>query len=116
MKRRWHRIPIALVVGLLVLTLTAGIALAAGFPFFTGKVQAEVEEAIAVGAFDSWDNLHPYGSDESAVWEDSGAHDDGTGVLGDVRISIMPDGDAYKLIVETLGSGDKLGSGFVAGE
>jgi len=103
-------------VVVLLVVLTTGSALAInGYTFFSGSVDAEVREAIVVGAFDSWDNLHPYGSDVEAVWADSGAHDDGTGVLGDVRISIAPDGDdAYKLTIATIEGYE--GAGFVAGE
>ena len=111
MKKKWHRMPVALVVGLLVLTLTAGIALAAvGFPFFTGTVSAEVEEPIALGEFSTWDNLKPYGSDSSAVWEweQNSWH---TGVLGDVRITL---GESPTITI--AGIGDYVGAGFVAGE
>lgn len=114
LKRRWLGLPVGVIaVVLLVLTLTGGVLAANGYPFFKGSVDATVREAIAVGAFDTWDNLHPYGSDVDAVWEDTGP---GAGELGDVTISIAPDGDVYVLTIATLGSGDYVGTGFVAGE
>ena len=120
LRKRWLGLPVGIItVVLLVLALTGSALAANGYIFFRGSVDAEVREAIAVGAFDSWDNLHPYGSDENAVWVDTpvdGEHGTGTGTLGDVTISIAPDGDAYKLTIATLGSGDTVGTGFVAGE
>lgn len=120
LKKRWLGLPVGIItVVLLVLALT-GTALAAnGYIFFEGKVDAEVREAIAVGCYDTWDNLHPYGSEELAVWEDTpidGEHNTGTGELGDVTLSIMPAGDAYKLIIAALDPEGYDGSGFVAGE
>jgi len=111
LKKRWHRIPVALVSALLVIALVAGGAFAA-YGFLKADIQVEVEEAIAVGTFDTWDNLHPYGSDPEAVWEDSGAHDDGTGVLGDVTITLSEDGIAIATAAET----PFVGEGFTAGE
>jgi len=118
LKKRWLGLPIGIItVVLLVLALT-GTALAVnGYTFFESKVDATVREAIAVGAFSTWDNLHPYGSDVNAEWDEGTVDHDGRGILGDVIISIVPDGDdAYKLTIETLGTGDHVGTGFVAGE
>lgn len=121
LKKRWLGLPIGIITVVLLVLMLAGTALAVnGYVFFEGKVDATVREAIAVGAFGTWDNLHPYGSDVNAVWEDTpidGEHTDGTGTLGDVAISIVPDGDeACTLVIATLGSGDTVGTGFVAAE
>jgi len=115
LKKRCHSIPVGIITAVLVLGLVAGGVLAAnGYIFFSGSVDVEVREAIAVGAFGTWDNLHPYGSDTEAVWVDTGS---GAGELGDVIISIVPDGDdACTLTIEKLGSGDTVGTGFVASE
>ncbi len=69
-----------------------------------------------MGAFDSWDNLHPYGSDANAVWVDNGEHNDGMGTLGDVDISIVPDNGGYVLTIATAAETPYVGEGFVAGE
>ncbi|MBA7699872.1 hypothetical protein ES703_108576 [subsurface metagenome] len=116
-KKRWLGLPIGIITIVLLVLMLASTALAVnGYVFFKGNVDATVREAIAVGAFDTWDNLHPYGSDVNAVWDDMGVHDDGKGVLGDVAISIAPDGDAYKLTITHFGTGETEGTGFVAGE
>jgi len=114
LKKRWLGLPVGIIIVVLLVLVLAGGALATnGYTFFRGGVDATVREAIAVGAWDTWDNLHPYGSDVNAVWEDTGP---GAGVLGDVTISIAPAGDVYVLTIATLGSGDHVGTGFVAGE
>jgi len=47
LKKRWHRIPVALVSALLILVLAAGSAFAA-YTFLSGSVKVEVEEAVTV--------------------------------------------------------------------
>ena len=47
LKKRWHRIPVALVSSLLVLLMVAGGVLAA-YNFLSGTVEIEVEEAMTV--------------------------------------------------------------------
>lgn len=121
LRKRWLGLPVGIITVVLLMLVLTGTALAAnGYIFFKGSVDATVREAIAVGAFDTWDNLHPYGSDVNAVWEDTpvdGEHGTGTGILGDVKISIAPDGDdAYKLTIATLAESPYVGEGFVAGE
>lgn len=121
LKKRWLGLPVGIIAVVLAIVLMTGTAIAAtnGFTFFRGNVDADVREAIAVGAYDTWDNLHPYGSDTSAVWADTptdGEHGTGTGILGDVTISIAPDNGGYVLTIATLGSGEYIGTGFVAGE
>lgn len=118
LKKRWLGLPIGIITVVLLVLMLAGTALAVnGYIFFRGDVNAEVREAIAVGAFGIWDNLHPYGSDTAVVWDEGEADHDGTGVLGDVTISIAPDGDgACTLTIVKLGSGEYVGTGFVAGE
>jgi len=107
--KRFHRIPIALVSALLVVVLIAGGALAVnGYSFFTGTVQAEVEEAIALGEFSTWDNLVPYGSDPSAVWERTEG-DWYEGTLDDVTITLGAD---PTIAITTIEGYD--GVGFVA--
>jgi len=93
LKKRWHGIPVGIVSGVLALVLVAGGVFAA-YPFFTGTLEVEVGEAIAVGTWDTWDNLEPYGS------------------VDDVNITLSEDGIA----ITTAGSGKYVGSGFVAGE
>jgi len=119
LKKRWLGLPIGIITVVLLVLVLTGTALAVnGYIFFRGSVDAEVREAIAVGAFDSWDNLHPYGSDAEAVWVDTpvdGVHGTGTGELGDVAISITLDGDVYTLTIATL-SEKYVGEGFAAGE
>jgi len=116
--KRFHRVPIALVSALLVVVLIAGGALAVnGYPFFTGTIQVQVEEPIALGEFSTWDNLVPYGSDSSAVWERE-EENWYAGTLGDVSISLGVDEENENpmLAIATVGTGDKVGSGFSPGE
>ncbi len=113
MKKMWHRIPIVLIAVFLAVVLMTGVVFAAvGYPFFAGTVSAEVEEPIALGEFSTWDNLKPYGSDPSAVWE---WEQDAwyTGVLGDVTITL---GEPPAPTITIAGIGDYVGAGFVAGE
>ena len=58
LKKRWHRIPVALVSALLVLILLAGSAFAI-YPFFQVGVQVTVEEAFILSA-GAGDDLSPY--------------------------------------------------------
>ena len=117
LKKRWLGLPVGIITVVLLVIMLAGTALAVnGYIFFRGNVDAEVREAIAVGAFDSWDNLHPYGSDANAVWVDNGEHNDGMGTLGDVDISIVPDNGGYVLTIATAAETPYVGEGFVAGE
>jgi len=117
LKKKWLGVPVGIISIVLLVVVLAGTALATnGFVFFRGGVDATVREAIAVGAFDSWDNLHPYGSATEAVWVDSGAHDDGTGVLGDGRISIAPVGDVYTVTIVHSAETPFIGEGFCPGE
>lgn len=114
LKKRWLGLPVSIITVVVLMLVLGGTALATnGFTFFKGSVDAEVREAIAVGAFDTWDNLHPYGSDVNAVWEDTGP---GAGVLGDVTISIAPDNDAYKLTIAHSANTPYIGEGFCPGE
>lgn len=117
LKRRWLGVPASIVTAVLLVVALTGTALAVnGYIFFSGSVNAEVREAIAVGSFDSWDNLHPYGSATEAVWVDTGTHDDGTGVLGDVRITIAPDNGGYVLTIIHSAVTPFIGEGFTPGE
>lgn len=95
-KKRWHSIPVALVSALLILALTAGGAFAA-YGFFTAKAEIEVVEAIAVGAWDTWDNLDPYGS------------------VDDVDIVLGEEGGNPKITITTK-SDKYVGQGLAAGE
>jgi len=88
--KKWLSIPVIVV---LVLALTAGGVLAAGYGFFTATLSAEVVEAVAVGA-GTWDNLEPYGS------------------VDDVDVVFGAD----TLTITTIGSGNVTGSGFAPGE
>lgn len=118
LKKRWLGLPIGIITVVLLVLVLTGTALAVnGYVFFEGKVDAEVKEAIVVGAFDTWDNLHPYGSNAEAVWVDTVP---GAGELGDVTISIVPEGEGvYTLTIvggtTVIGEG-YAGTGFVAGE
>lgn len=110
LKRKWHSIPIGIVAVLLALVLVAGSAFAA-YGFWSATATVYVEEAIAVGAFDTWDNLHPYGSDTGAVWE----YSEPTGTLGDVEMTLGVDG-AGNPTLTISGEGGYVGHGFTAGE
>jgi len=118
-KKRWLGLPVGIIAVVLLMLALTGTALAAnGYIFFRGSVDATVREAIAVGAFDTWDNLHPYGSDAEAVWVD-GEEVNGrvlSGELGDVTITLGEKGEYSTVTIATLGSGDTVGTGFVAGE
>ena len=93
LKKRWHHIPVGIVSAFLALALVAGGALAA-YNFLTATLSVEVEEAIAVGTWDTWDNLEPYGS------------------VDDVDITIGEAGITIATAAET----PFVGEGFVAGE
>jgi len=93
LKKRWHSIPVALVSALLVLALVAGGAFAA-YNFFTASIKAEVVEAIAIGTWDTWDNLDPYGS------------------VDDVDITIGEEG----ITIEGAADTPYVGEGFCPGE
>lgn len=98
LKKRWHSIPVALVSALLVLALVAGGAFAA-FNFFTATANVTVVEAVAVGAWDTWDNLEPYGS------------------VDDVDIVLTADGAGNPVVTITTAADDPyVGEGFCAGE
>ena len=58
LKKKWHRIPVALVSVILVLVLGASSAFAV-YPFLTAKVEVVVEEAIGL-SIDAVDDLAPY--------------------------------------------------------
>jgi len=114
LKKRWLGLPIGIITVVLLVLMLTGTALAVnGYTFFKGGVDADVREAIAVGAFDTWDNLHPYGSDAEAVWVDT---EPGAGELGDVAISIAANGDVYTLTITHSADTPFVGEGFVAGE
>lgn len=88
--KKWLSIP---VIAALVLILAAGSVLAA-YGFFQGTLNVEVMEAIAIGTFDTWDNLEPYGS------------------VDDVNITIGEDGITIVHSAET----PYVGEGFCPGE
>jgi len=118
LRKRWLGIPVGIIaVVVLVLTLTGSVLATNGYTFFRGGVDAEVREAMVVGCYDTWDNLHPYGSDPLHIWVDTpvdGEHGTGTGILGDVTISIVPGEGVYVLTIAPIEGYE--GSGFVAGE
>lgn len=117
--KKWLGLPIGIITVVLLVLMLAGTALAVnGYIFFRGNVNAEVREAIAVGAFDTWDNLHPYGSDAEAVWVDGEETDERvlSGVLGDVIISIVPGAPGTCTLTIKPLSVKYVGEGFVAGE
>jgi len=111
LKKRWHSIPVGIVAVLMALILVAGGAFAAGYGFFTSALQVEVEEAMVVGAWNTWDNLKPYGSDTEAVWVDG---DPGAGTLGDVAITLGGTSEEPTVSIATIEG--YAGAGFVAGE
>ena len=96
-KKRWHRIPVALVSALLILALTAGGAFAA-YGFLTSTLTVDVVEAIAVGTWDTWDNLEPYGS------------------VGDVNIELGGTAEAPTITITTAATTPYVGEGFTAGD
>jgi len=81
----------------LALVLVAGSAFA-GYGFLTATLSVEVEEAIAVGMFDTWDNLEPYGS------------------VDDVNITLGEDGGNPTITISTTADTPYVGEGFTAGE
>ena len=58
LKKKWHRIPVALVSVILVLCLAASSAFAI-YPFMKAKVEVTVAEAIAL-SIGAVDDLPPY--------------------------------------------------------
>jgi len=97
LKKRWHSIPVGIITAVLVLGLVTGSVFAA-YSFFTATAQVEVVEAIAVGAWDTWDNLEPYGA------------------VDDVNILLGESDGNPTITITTLGSGKYVGDGFTAGE
>jgi len=97
LKKRWHHIPVGIVSAFLALALVAGGALAA-YNFLTATLSVEVEEAIAVGTWDTWDNLEPYGS------------------VDDVVIAIGGTVEVPEITITTAAETPYVGEGFVAGE
>ncbi|MBA7676470.1 hypothetical protein ES703_84711 [subsurface metagenome] len=95
LKKRWHSIPVVLVAVLLALALTTGGVFAA-YGFLTTTLSVQVEEAIVVGMWDTWDNLEPYGS------------------VDDVDITLGGTPGAPTIIIATIPG--YAGAGFVAGE
>lgn len=111
LKKRWLGLPVGIITIVLLVCLLGGTALAInGYTFFSGSVNAEVREAIAMGVFDTWDNLKPYGSDAEAVWEweQDSWH---TGELGDITITL-----GEEPTITIVGIEGYQGAGFVAGE
>lgn len=96
LKKRWHRIPVALVSAILVIALVAGGAFAA-YPFLTANLEVEVEEAMVVAIWPAWDNLEPYGS------------------VDDVEITLTEISPTEAAVNITTIEG-YAGAGFVAGE
>lgn len=94
--RRWHRIPVALVSALLILTLVAGGVFASGYGFFKSALQVQVEEAIVVAMYPDWDNLESYGS------------------VDDVEIALSEIDGLPAISITTIEG--YAGAGFVAGE
>jgi len=97
LKKRWHGIPVGIVSGVLALVLVAGGAFAA-YGFLNATLSVEVEEAIAVGTWDTWDNLEPYGS------------------VDDVDITLGGTAEVPEIIITTAAETPYVGEGFVAGE
>lgn len=95
LKKKWHRIPVGIVSVLMALVLVAGSAFAA-YGFLTATLSVDVEEAIAVGMWDTWDNLEPYGS------------------VDDVDITLGGTVEMPTITISTTSS--YVGEGFTAGE
>lgn len=98
LKKRWHGIPVGIVSALLALVLVTGSVFAA-YGFLTATVEVKVEEAIVVGV-GTWDNLEPYGLNESS--------------LDDVNIVISECNGNPVFTITTIPG--YAGEGFVAGE
>jgi len=97
LEKRWHGIPVGIVSGVLALVLVAGGAFAA-YGFLKADIEVEVGEAIAVGTWDTWDNLEPYGS------------------VDDVDITLGGTVEVPEITITTAAETPYVGEGFVAGE
>lgn len=95
LKKRWHGIPVGIVSGVLALALVAGGAFAA-YSFLEADIEVEVEEAMVIGIWDTWDNLEPYGS------------------VDDVEITLGGTLEVPVINITTIEG--YAGEGFVAGE
>ena len=98
LKKKWHRIPVALLTALLILVLAAGSVFAI-YPFAKAKVEVTVAEAIVLGynwcgyswVEDDGDDLVPY-MEPAGVVPDIILAQGGDGY--DLDVTIQSDGDA----------------------
>ena len=93
--KRWYSIPAIAMVAVLILALAIGGVFAA-YTFQSVTATVDVEEAIVLGLFDTWDNLEPYGS------------------VDDVTIGLGGSPGAPEVTIATIPG--YAGAGFVAGE